>query len=53
MFEFAQAAQFFTAFNVADLSFLAEAAGRTLLISALSISIGTVLGTLRVRRSNR
>ena len=41
---FAQTAQFFTGFNVSDLSFLAEAAGRTLLISVLSISIGTVLG---------
>ena len=44
MFEFLQTAQFFTGFNVSDLTFLAEAAGRTLLISALSISIGTVLG---------
>ena len=41
---FAQSIQFFTAFNASDLTFLAEAAGRTLLISALSISIGTVLG---------
>ena len=46
MYEFAQTAQFFTGFNPADLSFLAEAAGRTLLISALSISIGTVLGCI-------
>ena len=46
MFEFAQASQFFTAFGLSDLSFLAEAAGRTLLISILSISIGTVLGCI-------
>lgn len=41
---FGQSVQFFTDFKTADLSFLAEAAGRTLLISALSISIGTVFG---------
>lgn len=41
---FAQSVQFFTDFKTSDLTFLAEAAGRTLLISALSISIGTVLG---------
>ncbi len=41
---FAQSVQFFTDFKAADLAFLAEAAGRTLLISVLSISIGTVLG---------
>jgi polar amino acid transport system permease protein len=46
MFEFAQTAQFFTAFGLSDLSFLAEAAGRTLLISIVSISIGTVLGCI-------
>jgi len=44
MFEFLQTAQFFSAFHATDLAFLAEAAGRTLLISALSIAIGTVLG---------
>jgi polar amino acid transport system permease protein len=44
MYEFAQTAQFFTGFQVSDLGFLAEAAGRTLLISVLSISVGTVLG---------
>jgi polar amino acid transport system permease protein len=46
MFEFAQASQFFTSFGLSDLSFLAEAAGRTLLISVVSISIGTVLGCI-------
>ena len=35
---------FFTGFQASDLWFLAEAAGRTLLIAALSISSGTVLG---------
>ena len=35
---------FFTGFQPSDLWFLAEAAGRTLLIAALSISAGTVLG---------
>lgn len=35
---------FFTGFQASDLWFLAEAAGRTLLIAALSISAGTVLG---------
>ena len=44
MYEFAQTAQFFTGFQASDLGFLAEAAGRTLLISVLSISVGTVLG---------
>ena len=44
MFEFLQTVQFFTGFSASDLTFLAEAAGRTLLISILSISIGTVLG---------
>ena len=38
------APSFFTAFQPSDLWFLAEAAGRTLLIAALSISAGTVLG---------
>ena len=36
--------QFFTAFQLSDIWFLTEAAGRTLLIAALSISGGTVLG---------
>lgn len=36
----------FTDFQLSDLSFLAEAAGRTLLISILAISIGTVLGCI-------
>ena len=44
MYEFAQTTQFFTGFQASDLSFLAVAAGRTLLISVLSISVGTVLG---------
>jgi polar amino acid transport system permease protein len=44
MYEFAQTAQFFTGFQASDLGFLAGAAGRTLLISVLSISVGTVLG---------
>ena len=35
---------FFTGFQPSDLWFLAEAAGRTLLIAVLSISAGTVLG---------
>jgi polar amino acid transport system permease protein len=34
----------FTGFQLSDLGFLTEAAGRTLLISVLAISIGTVLG---------
>ena len=37
---------FFTGFQLSDLWFLAEAAGRTLLISVISISIGTLLGCL-------
>jgi polar amino acid transport system permease protein len=36
--------QFFTAFHAADIWFLTKAAGRTLLIAVLSISIGTILG---------
>jgi polar amino acid transport system permease protein len=36
--------QFFTAFQLSDIWFLGEAAGRTLLIAALSIPGGTVLG---------
>ncbi|MDV7341237.1 amino acid ABC transporter permease [Terasakiella sp. A23] len=39
-------ATFFTDFQATDLLFLGEAAGRTLLISAVSISIGTVLGII-------
>ncbi len=38
--------QFFTAFQPSDIWFLVEAAGRTLLISALSIPGGTVLGII-------
>lgn len=37
---------FFTGFKLSDLWFLAEAAGRTLLISALAISGGTILGAI-------
>ena len=37
---------FFTGFQLSDVWFLVEAAGRTLLIAALSISTGTVLGIL-------
>ena len=40
----APAIQFFTAFQLSDIWFLGEAAGRTLLIAALSIPGGTVLG---------
>jgi len=36
--------EFFTAFQPSDIWFLTEAAGRTILIASLSISIGTVLG---------
>lgn len=36
----------FTSFHASDLWFLTEAAGRTLLISVLAISIGTVFGCL-------
>lgn len=35
---------FFTGFQPSDLWFMAEAAGRTLLISAVSISFGTIIG---------
>ncbi len=35
---------FFSGFRVADLWFMAEAAGRTLLISAVSITLGSLLG---------
>ena len=40
----ASSIQFFTAFQLSDIWFLGEAAGRTLLIAALSIPGGTVLG---------
>ena len=40
----AASTQFFTGFRLSDLWYLAEAAGHTLLISALAISGGTVLG---------
>lgn len=36
----------FTAFQFSDLWFLTEAAGRTLLISVLAVSIGTLLGCI-------
>lgn len=36
--------QFFTTFQISDVWFLGEAAGRTLLIAALSIPGGTILG---------
>ena len=36
----------FTSFQLSDIGFLTEAAGRTLLISALAVSIGTVLGCI-------
>jgi polar amino acid transport system permease protein len=38
--------EFFTDFQPSDIGFLLEAAGRTLLISVLAISIGTVLGCI-------
>jgi len=46
MSESANTIQFFTGFRFSDLGFLAEAAGNTLLISVISISIGSVLGCL-------
>lgn len=42
----APAIQFFTGFQTSDLWYLAEAATRTLLISTLAISIGTLFGCL-------
>ncbi|OMH33865.1 amino acid ABC transporter permease [Motiliproteus sp. MSK22-1] len=42
----ASAIQFFSGFQVNDLWFLAEAAGGTLLISAIAISVGTFFGCL-------
>ncbi|HMB78006.1 MAG TPA: amino acid ABC transporter permease [Kiloniellaceae bacterium] len=44
MLSVAQSVQVFTGFQVSDLWYMAEAAGRTLLISIVSISIGTLLG---------
>ena len=41
-----QAIVFFTGFQVNDLRFMTEAAGRTLLISVISISCGTALGCI-------
>lgn len=41
-----QSVTFFTGFQLSDVWFMAQAAGRTLLISFVSISIGTVLGCL-------
>jgi len=46
MFSLAQTVQVFTGFQVSDLWYMAEAAGRTLLISAISISVGTLLGCI-------
>lgn len=46
MSETASTIQFFTGFSMRDLPFLAEAAGNTLLISVISISIGSVFGCL-------
>ncbi|WP_282610034.1 amino acid ABC transporter permease [Pelagibius sp. Alg239-R121] len=37
---------FFTGFQFSDLGFLAEAAGRTLLISVISVAAGTVMGCI-------
>lgn len=44
MFSVAQTVQVFTGFQLSDLWYMAEAAGRTLMISAVSISIGSLLG---------
>ena len=44
MTQSASTIQFFTAFQPSDVWYLVEAAGRTLLIATLSISVGTVLG---------
>ncbi|MEM5527917.1 amino acid ABC transporter permease [Gammaproteobacteria bacterium AS21] len=46
MSESANVIQFFTGFRLNDLPFLAQAAGNTLLISVIAISIGTVFGCL-------
>jgi polar amino acid transport system permease protein len=37
---------FFSSFALNDIFFMAEAAWRTLLISVISISIGTLLGSI-------
>ena len=39
-------ASVFTSFQFSDLGFLAEAAGRTLLISVIAVSVGTILGCI-------
>ena len=44
LFASSGSSQFFTGFQLKDLWYLAEAAGHTLLISAIAISGGTVLG---------
>lgn len=41
-----RASTFFTGFQLSDIYFLAEAAGRTLLISVIAIGFGTVLGCM-------
>ena len=46
MSESASTIQFFTSFSINDLPFLAQAAGGTLMISIISISIGSVFGCL-------
>lgn len=43
---FSQSIDFFTGFQPSDLWFMAEAAGRTLLISVIAISIGSLLGCI-------
>ncbi len=40
------AIQFFSGFQISDLGYLAKGAGGTLMISAIAISLGTVLGCL-------
>ncbi len=44
MAQSASTIQFFTAFQASDIWFMAEAAGRTLIIAAVSIPGGTILG---------
>ena len=41
-----QTAQFFSGFTASDFVFLGQAAWRTLLISVLSITLGTALGAV-------
>ena len=41
-----QGIQFFSGFTANDFLFLGEAAWRTLLISVVSISLGTILGVI-------